>query len=517
MKNARIFFILVIALVTHIIGISQTKFNKRFNHGGNEWSQNLLLDVRGQLVTVGFSTPGTASRGHIISFIDTNGNLLDTNRLSLGDKRFATTTINVLHEEITDSTYIVAGNRQWLDPWVWQGFRSQASLVKYNQNGDTVWTSAWGNNTQNIWINSMCISKFDAYYLVGYNNDSTLQKKGLYISKTNKQGNLLWEKTIVDTPTNEFAFSIFENNEGNIILGGCKDLVAGSNITTPRAYMLDSNGNVLYIKTWSDTTYFGSAFIFDRKLPSTRLDRYLGANNIPNNPPGYYGWAGNIIELKGLDTNFNTIWKRIISTDEYSDFWHILPLKNNNILIAGTVEHPITDLQRGWALLLDDKGSTIWDRRYTNCTEGSHYLSDAIEMPDGGFVMCGTTSGNCFPDSTQDAWIIRVDSNGCIDNTISACWPTTLEDISKAKNTFEIFPNPNNGLFTIRNTKELFAQNIMLDVFDITGKVVYNTTLKSGLESQSIHLPNSLQYGIYVIQLTQEGNKVFTSKLIIQP
>ena len=517
MNYMRISVLIVFGLITKTMCIAQTKFNQRFNYGGLEWCQNVLLDVSGRLVTVGFSSPGTAPRGHIISFIDTNGNLLDSNRLSLGDKRFATTAINVLHEEISDSTYIVAGNRQWLDPWVWQGIRSQASLVKYNQNGDTVWTSSWGNSTQIFLIRSMCISKFGAYYLVGSINDSVLQKHVAYIAKTDKQGNLLWEKTIVDSFNNEFTFTIFENNDGKLILGGCKDIVPGGEITTPSAYMLDSNGNILTVKTWSDTTYFGSAFIFDRSLSTTRLDRYLGANFIRNKPPGFYGWAGTIVELKGLDTNFNTVWKRLISTDEYSDLWHVLPLKNGNILITGTLHHPITNLDRGWAVLLDDKGTIVWDRRYVKCLEGSHYLSDAVEMPDGGFVMCGSTSGNCFPDSSQDAWIIRVDSNGCIDNTIAACWPTSIEDISKAKNTFEIFPNPNNGVFTIRNIKKLFAQNIMLDVFDITGKVVYNTTLKNGVESQSIHIPNSLQYGMYVIQLTQEGNKVFTSKLIIQP
>lgn len=70
---------------------------------------------------------------------------------------------------------------------------------------------------------------------------------------------------------------------------------------------------------------------------------------------------------------------------------------------------------------------------------------------------------------------------------------------------FELYPNPSNGVFTIVNDQE----NATLQIFNLNGKLVHNSTINGSVQMNSNEI--NLSPGIYLVKVNQS-----TKKLIIQ-
>ncbi len=75
---------------------------------------------------------------------------------------------------------------------------------------------------------------------------------------------------------------------------------------------------------------------------------------------------------------------------------------------------------------------------------------------------------------------------------------------------FDVFPNPNNGDFTIKMNEHLKSATVL--VYNITGKLVYNKAIEAN--TINIHLDSDAK-GMYSIQL-QADNAISTKKIIIK-
>jgi hypothetical protein len=100
-----------------------------------------------------------------------------------------------------------------------------------------------------------------------------------------------------------------------------------------------------------------------------------------------------------------------------------------------------------------------------------------------------------------------------IDNVIL---PGIAVGVNEAENIdFAIYPNPNNGEFTIAN--EGVTGDYLIEIVDVTGKVVYseNATLTSG-ERTDIS-PDNVQMGVYLVKLTNTQESYYrTLRMIIK-
>ena len=93
------------------------------------------------------------------------------------------------------------------------------------------------------------------------------------------------------------------------------------------------------------------------------------------------------------------------------------------------------------------------------------------------------------------------------------CGEEMTVGISEVSNdlTFDIYPNPSNGLFNVRLSKEL--EGGTLTVFDCLGKVVYSMSSFYANEPVIVHL-NDLPTGIYSAQLSWENHSLSKRVLI---
>jgi ornithine carbamoyltransferase len=78
-----------------------------------------------------------------------------------------------------------------------------------------------------------------------------------------------------------------------------------------------------------------------------------------------------------------------------------------------------------------------------------------------------------------------------------------------------LYPNPNNGIFTLSYNLEKEITEADVVITDVTGKLMYQDKLD--IENHNINLKlQNVQSGIYFVQLVNQNNKLlWTDKVII--
>ncbi|MBI5541403.1 MAG: T9SS type A sorting domain-containing protein [Bacteroidia bacterium] len=97
-----------------------------------------------------------------------------------------------------------------------------------------------------------------------------------------------------------------------------------------------------------------------------------------------------------------------------------------------------------------------------------------------------------------------------LSDTIQISTTQIIVDENTESDQLLIYPNPNNGKFTIEFTNPETKSN-RVTITDFTGKIIYETTLKT---EKIIFQEFELASGVYFVKVT--GNKVYNKKLIIK-
>jgi hypothetical protein len=125
----------------------------------------------------------------------------------------------------------------------------------------------------------------------------------------------------------------------------------------------------------------------------------------------------------------------------------------------------------------------------------------------------GVTAYNYTPCKWDNNGTPQVYNSGeTEDYTVNITSSPTGIDNQKFDNYFSVYPNPTKGLFTIKNDSQKGINEIK--IIDLLGKEV--KTLSSLNESVEVIDVSSMNKGIYLIQLIDDKNKVYTKKLVIE-
>jgi len=124
------------------------------------------------------------------------------------------------------------------------------------------------------------------------------------------------------------------------------------------------------------------------------------------------------------------------------------------------------------------------------------------ENADGTWTL--TITDNANPSSgTLTGWDLEI-----------CTWQAPLGVEESTINNFDIYPNPNNGVFTIKmNT--MFESEVDIIVYDIRGRRVYNRHYESSSNFKEEIKMNSVQSGLYFIEVNN-GSRKIVKKIIVE-
>lgn len=442
-------------------------------------------------------------------------------------------------KQTLDNGYIITGSTSSFG----QG-NTDLYLMKLDSMGQIKFERAIGNHDNEVGRSVVQLTD-SSYVTVGYTNSIGFGGYDVYLIKTDKIGNVIWQKTIGGSDW-DFAYSLQETTDGGFIIGGTTYSFGYGNAD---GYVIktDASGNVSWSKTYGGanddefksviqtidggyalTGYTksyndidsGDVWVFKLDLNGDSVwSKYYGGSKedfgnqiIESSITGEFYIAGGSASigaglLDGYLFRINNIGNFINdgadgTSNGNEEFTSVkFSSRSPNIVAVGMKEiFPAFNLQ----FKIIEVTSTI---TYTNATEYGSTSDDEIfnfvSTKDKGYACVGYTSG--FGALNKDVYFLKIDSTLYGSTSI-----VSVNEYSNINLNVSIYPNPILGNeIIISSEKSLIDLNLSLinnlgQEFEIKTKMVYlsDKNIRINLED----LPN----GVYYLGI---GNKI--EKLII--
>ncbi len=512
--------LIFIATLLCIPAFCQEYFNKRFEFGQPgiwDGATTILELPDGYVIGGGTGTPGDEF-WHRVGFykIDFLGNKVFSKLYGDTTAEYYIGNPGSIIRYDDSIVFAVGSMNTYSSDWTLQ----EGLLYKLTNSFDTIFCKHYGDK----------ISPIDTAYqfeqvkvsgsniiIVGGKMPRGLAIRVLLI-KTNNQGDLIWEKTYTDI-SNFYCqgHSVICTSDGGYAIGGIRFYMMGSINTShdPIVLKTDSSGNQLWKKAfgggYSDTqgmmcnTQDGNMV-----MAYAYCDWMIGSNSFRR------------INLIKLDNAGNVIWNKKYGAVEPENI--LLNIRENpdgSLVFTGTVvkEFSTNYKYMGWIMKTNSNGDSLWYRRYDICVgEGSwHYLYDVIQTPDNGYLACGVVYPHQPDTGSQDGWVIKVDSLGCV--SPGDCWVGIGQTRAPAKREMSVFPNPATDKvrvqFGMRNEELGINEELRIIVYDVFGREVEEIKIPNGKDEITLDV-SAWPKGMYIIRLVYNNETIAGRKLVVQ-
>ncbi len=146
-------------------------------------------------------------------------------------------------------------------------------------------------------------------------------------------------------------------------------------------------------------------------------------------------------------------------------------------------------------------GSTL----YSNASSGNQWYNTSSG------IIAGATGTSYWPPQIGSYYVVVNDGNFCSPDTSNILSINSIGISEISISSFLIFPNPNNGFFTV-DIGNLNERNVVLEIYDGMGKLVFSELTNEKLvKINSVNLDN----GIYFMKITSKQNTI-TQKIIVR-
>ena len=195
-------------------------------------------------------------------------------------------------------------------------------------------------------------------------------------------------------------------------------------------------------------------------------------------------------------------------------------------IAAGMAFAENSNFWQGLLLRTADNGDSLWMRRYFYyddlMTDGMGELNDVVPTPDGGFIACGFTQGSYTgpypPGYSQDVWVVKVDSLGCIEPGCNIPLGITTQ-VTNLRDALTVFPNPvaQGGQVTVQVALPVSFRKepLRLSVVSADGRLVEDRDLTPHTSQFPLHT-STYASGLYHLHLTSGTTWLSGAKLVVE-
>ncbi len=236
-------------------------------------------------------------------------------------------------------------------------------------------------------------------------------------------------------------------------------------------------------------------------------------------------------QLVKLDSAGNEIWNKTYGFAFFATgFFAVAEVPSTHDLIACGQRDYVNGMgipySMGMLLRASSQGDSLWMREYayydSTVSDCAGTLRDVQPTPDGGFVTVGAAygaiDGNNPPGLSQDIWVVKVDSLGCIEPGCDIPLGITTQ-ITNLKDALSVAPNPvASGAETavrIALPAALRKDPLRLSVVNANGQLVAEAQLPPNAVTFTLTTARYAS-GLYHLHLTSGSTWVSGAKLVVE-
>ena len=458
------FTILCLFSVIGFTANSQNYFNRLYDYNnGNNYhncASSCVELANGDFLISGVKFPPGYGALHFIR-INNVGDTLFEKRFPKMNCNFSTA-IGISLIKCYDGNFVQAGSI--IDSG---NVNPDVLLIKLTESGDTLWTKTYGGSNYDL-SNLVCQTPDSGFVLMGGTQSYGMGTAGdFYLIKTDKYGTFQWQQTYGNTQM-ENCLSGQITLDGGFIMSGYRNNVL-------YVVKTDVNGIFKWDKVYGGTT--GQGFI-KQLADSTYI--LVGAKIVT-------GLAGQAYMAK-LTKAGVIIWERTYGDVGDQQFYSVPIILNDGSIVCSGVSTPSNNAL-GLLVKTDSLGNQQWLRTYYANANNDNYVYDVKHTSDNGFILTG--SGNL---TGQDAWVVKVDSNGC---EYAGC-NVGIEELGVDGGEIEIYPNPATNEITLTTNQPLKT----IHIYNVLGEMVLE--LERIATSQKAIDISSWKAGVYFVEVETE-------------
>ena len=390
-----------------------------------------------------------------------------------------------------------------------------AIVARFDANGDTLWTRAWGDLEDDA--ARLITPLADGRFLVCGTTDAPTRTGCLLYTVLNPDGTL---RSTLDFSTGDLSGAIAAKrtpDSGAIVLGRWYDF-------GPRLYVLRvaPNGDTLSIERVTDA-YYELDFV-------PAADGWIGVEQ----------W-GDSLRLVRINDDGQPMWTRYVAGYSGAEWPRIRASLDGGYLLAFTI-HRFGGQEDVHVLRLDGVGDTVWDRVVGSVSHGNPITDMAVNWQDGWILLCGSIFGRdlALLEANGDTVWTRSIAGGYAASRIAAfnsqhiviagggpdnpgpclvklhfnLGVSSREPVVGAL-ALSSYPNPFNPTATISLTIPQTARTTVT-VYDVLGRAV--RTLQEGVLERGEHTlafdGGALPSGLYFARVVS-GEFVATTKMLM--
>lgn len=308
-------------------------------------------------------------------------------------------------------------------------------LVKTDAAGETLWAKAYGGDSFDRG-NGIVETEDGGFVILGETASFGAGDWDMYLLRVDHDGSELWAQTFGGS-REERANAIQRTDDGGFILTG---QTASTGAGDEDLYLVrtDGQGNEVWSRTYGAERDEGG-----HAIHQTADGGFLILAEVSQGERVYVEENPDVMLLR-TDASGNELWSRVWEEEDVEGGFALLPTSDGHYVLTGITgpEGNQTDIDFLF-IKIDADGNQIWNRTLGD-GDAVDYGTDAIELPDGGYLLIGMFSGGgrgAIP-------LIRTDLDGEI------VWRRNLIESRGNKAGMKILPTPDGGYLVVGITTE---------------------------------------------------------------
>jgi hypothetical protein len=492
--NFKYIYLVLLCLVFKL-NIAQVYFNNRYDTFGSCDGAAILDTFNNKYFTAGFTCSSVSFYAMNLRLYNMDGTVSKNKTYQWQGNNFQNGKgfVKNLNKYLLSGTRYYHNDTSLVFQWI---FDSNLDSVKYREYG-------YLNKTNYI----SSIAKQDIYIYMAGSVDSLYTNTNILLIKTDTSGNEIWKKKIGLPNYDETAYCIKQCANGNLLIGGLKQL-HGTSTQGPFVMRIDTSGVILWQNFYPSATYANGSF---------------DVVELPNGDIVFTGGKAYNITTQGtmrrpmltkVDAGGNLIWQKEYGEKAFGhDFFTFLVNEKNNFVVSGE-KFQLDNSAYGMVYEINQNGDSLFSREYAVEPGSQNYFRDLVQAPDKGYVFSGFISPLFANGGTgnQDIWLLKTDSTFC-EAAFNCGYPTSITEAEALEaGEMNLMPNPTNGLLNI-SSKNDFEK---IELLSLTGQVLLTETVSEK------HLPITIGIqlqnfadGIYFVKVSYSNGLSATKKIVV--